>query len=67
MTRDDQRREVWRQVITDAIAWRLQDSELSCPACDADPGSLCARHELDMAQVDSYERLARELGIELDH
>lgn len=50
--------------LTDAIDWRTP--AMACSNCDATESGLCSDHAGDVALVDRYLALARELGIEVN-
>ena len=51
------------QALGDAIAWRT--GEDFCGGCEQSPTGVCETHQAELDQRDSYIKLARELGIEV--
>ena len=58
--------EVLGLALADAIEHRRDAAEGSCADCEAHPGGKCSQHAADLDRADDYQRLADELGIEVD-
>lgn len=62
---DPWRRRVLREMVADAIDFRLAQLELPCPDCDRAEGLICARHAAVFAEIEAYRQLAQDLGVDL--
>jgi hypothetical protein len=56
-------REVLAHALGDAIAWSTNED--FCGGCEQSPTGVCPDHQAELDQRDSYIKLARELGLEV--
>ncbi len=59
-------RALLREMAADAADSLLSRLARGCADCERAPDLICARHMMDVRQMELYERLAAELGAGLD-
>jgi len=55
----------FRDMYTDARAYRSEGVSGPCTDCDVSPAGLCDDHAADLSLIEAYRALARDLGIEV--